>query len=63
MEYVRSINHKYEYAQGPKTLRPMRNQDYNHVISVKIRTGYGPGTEGYGFGWVGGGVKKTKFFP
>ena len=40
-----------EHAQGPKTLRRIRNQDYNHVIEVKVQSGYGPGGgEGEGGG-------------
>ena len=49
-----SASRSEEDAQGPKTPRRIRNQDYNHVISVEIRSGYGPGTE------VGG--KKNKVF-
>ena len=27
--------------KSPKTPRRIRNQDYNHVIGVKVRSGYG----------------------
>ena len=43
---------EFEHAQGPKTPRRIRNQDYNHMIWVEIWSGY-MGERG---------VKKSKFF-